>query len=77
MREKITVLWNIDTGYANNNPDWELSIDPSDFEGMTDEEIEEALFEEVREEMDQQISEDITNLDDVIAQIRASNDEER
>ena len=56
----MKIKWNIDDGYVNRRPDWELEIDDEELEklteGMTAEEVEEYIEECVEEAFRQTVT---------------------
>lgn len=52
----MKIKWNIETGYVNRIPDWELEIDDEELEGMTEDEIMEYIDRVVYDVFTQTIS---------------------
>ncbi len=76
---KIDLKWNIDTGYMPSLPDWILWLDPEDFAGYEDDELEDALYDAAVEEMTNKIGVYMPNLNEVkqmIADYRDRNENE-
>jgi hypothetical protein len=47
----MKIKWNIDTGYVNRIPDWELEIPDNELEGLSEQEQDNLIGEYVQEEM--------------------------
>ncbi len=75
---KIDLKWNIDTGYVTKIPDRILWIDPKDFIGYSDVELEEALYCAAYDEMSMVVDVYVPNISEVkqmIADYRDRNED--
>ena len=71
MADEINIKWNMSCGFQMNVPDWEFEIEADFLAGMTDEEIEEEVNRQAAEDFSQYIDYWVTNVDDIIAAVRA------
>lgn len=76
MSDKLTVIWEISDGYVGGSRPHRMTISEDDFSGhMTDEELEEILFEMVDEDFRRKASYSITNEDEVLSWMKSKRDE--
>ena len=69
MNEKapeFEIKWGIDDGYVGGNRPQYYTLEASDFEGMTEEGIEEEIYGIIEDEFSQKVSWYIENLEDAV-----------
>lgn len=60
MEGKIEISWRVDDGYVNNGPHT-TEVDAEDYEGLSDQEIEDLIYEIVQDDFEQSVSFEIAS----------------